>query len=211
MMPIDATHDQSRRSWVESANAPETDFPIQNLPLGIFSLNGGPRRPGVAIGTSILDLRALAAAALLPEDLRLLLMGEELDALLAGGVDCVGRLRSFVGDVLDARGEPRIRASVPQNALVPMKEAQMHVPSSVRSFTDFFAGIHHAEEFGRILTGRPELPRSYTAMPLGYNGRASSVRVSGEAVRRQRLAGLRAGARHVCGRNQCVRYIRADR
>jgi hypothetical protein len=54
MMPIDATHDPSRRSWVESANIPETDFPIQNLPLGIFSLDGKHRRPGVAIGTSIL-------------------------------------------------------------------------------------------------------------------------------------------------------------
>src|SRR3546814_12368915 len=65
-----------------------------------------------------------------------------------------------------------------------MDEAQMHLPSSVRSYTDFFVGIHHAEEAGRIFKLNPLLPRSYASMPLGYNGRASSVRVSGEGVRR---------------------------
>src|SRR3546814_13299875 len=73
--PNDATHDPSRKSWVQSSNSPDTDFPIQNLPLGIFSRDGSDRRPGVAIGAHILDLRTLDAASLLPEDLSLLLTG----------------------------------------------------------------------------------------------------------------------------------------
>nr|WP_226998698.1 fumarylacetoacetase [Tardibacter chloracetimidivorans] len=183
-MPIDATHEPSRKSWVESANSPDTDFPIQNLPLGIFSRDGIDRRPGVAIGAHILDLRTLDAASLLPEDLSLLLKGGDLDPLLAAGVDYIGRLRIIVGDLLDARCDPAVRAAIPQDALVPMDEAQMHLPSSVRSYTDFFVGIHHAEEAGRIFKLNPLLPRSYASMPLGYNGRASSVRISGEGVRR---------------------------
>src|SRR3546814_871119 len=127
MMPIDATHEPSRKSWVQSANSPDTDFPIQNLPLGIFSRDGIDRRPGVAIGAHILDLRALDAASLLPEDLSLLLKGGDLDPLLAAGVDYIGRLRIIVGDLLDARCDPAVRAEIPHDALVPMDEAQMHL------------------------------------------------------------------------------------
>src|SRR3546814_1972229 len=107
---------------------------------------------GFAIGAHILDLRALDAASLLPKHLSLLLNGGDLDPLLAAGVDYIGRLRIIVGDLLDARCDPAVRAAIPHDALVPMDEAQMHLPSSVRSYTDFFVGIHHAEEADRKST-----------------------------------------------------------
>lgn len=191
MIPIDATHDPARQSWVESAGTPGTDFPIQNLPLGVFSPDGTDPRPGIAIGASILDLRAAAAASLLPASLAGLVKHRDLDPLLAAGVGRIGRLRAAAGDLLDARCDPAVRATIARKALVPMDAVRMHLPSSLRSFTDFFAGIHHAEEGGRIFANDPPLVRAYSSMPLGYNGRASSVRVSGEDIRRplgQRLA-----------------------
>src|SRR3546814_19752810 len=101
MTPIDATHEPSRKIRGQSANSPDTAVPIQNLPLGIFSRDGIDRRPGVAIGAHILDLRALDAASLLPEDLSLLLKGSDLDPLLAAvgseerrvGKECVRTCR----------------------------------------------------------------------------------------------------------------------
>src|SRR3546814_18130258 len=86
MMPIDATHEPSRQSWVQSANSPDTDFPIQNLPLGIFSRDGIYRRPGVTIGEHILVLSALDSALMLPEYMSFLLKDGETDSLLAAGV-----------------------------------------------------------------------------------------------------------------------------
>tara|TARA_R110000782_G_C14819243_1_gene413935 strand:- start:38865 stop:40175 length:1311 start_codon:yes stop_codon:yes gene_type:complete len=184
MIPIDDTHDPLRRSWVESANSSDTDFPIQNLPLGIFSFDGVDCRAGVAIGDCILDLRVLANQGLLPNELSELVVGSNLDPLLAVGVDTMGELRRAVGNILDASCDSVVQQTIRQSALVPMMDAQMHLPSSVRSFTDFFVGIHHAEECMRLLTGSPQIPRGFTSMPLAYNGRASSVRISGETVRR---------------------------
>ena len=182
MMPIDKTHDAARRSWVESANTADTDFPIQNLPLGIFSLDGKDKRPGVAIGTSVLDLRALNGSSLMPQDLSGLLSSDSLDPLFSAGVDTIGRLRTVVGDLLSANCSDAALAAMPTAALVSMTEVQMHLPSSVRSYTDFYCGIFHAEEVGRIVGSDPLLPRNYLSMPIGYNGRASSVRVSGETI-----------------------------
>src|SRR3546814_6701177 len=108
-MPVDATHEPSRKSWVQSANSPDTDFPIQKLPLGIFSRDGIDRRLGVAIGAHFLDLRALDAASLLPEDLSLLLKGGALDPLLAAGVDYIRRLRIIDGNLLGARSDTTFR------------------------------------------------------------------------------------------------------
>ncbi|KKC27172.1 fumarylacetoacetase [Sphingomonas sp. SRS2] len=195
MIPIDATHDASRKSWVESANTSATDFPIQNLPFGIFSRDGEDRRPGVAIGDSILDLRAVAKAGLLPAKLAGLVDGPDLDPLLSAGLDHLGQLRSIVGDLLDAGCDSATSARVAENALIAMSDARMHLPTSLRSFTDFFVGIHHAEECMRLLNGSPQIPPGFTSMPLAYNGRSSSVRISGEAVRRplgQWLADKRA-------------------
>jgi len=184
-MEIDATHDPARRSWVESANAPESEFPIQNLPLGVFSLDGRDSRPGVAIGTQVLDLRALSGSAL-PAGLGALLTGPDLDPLLAAGAEAIGELRVVVGDLLDARCDPVIRGLIEQGALVSASDCRMHLPSSVRSFTDFYAGVFHARTSGVLMKSDPPLPRSYGNMPLAYNGRASSVRISGEDVRRPR-------------------------
>jgi len=183
-MALDKTHDPARRSWVDSANGGDSDFPIQNLPLGIYSRDGGAGRPGVAIGDMIVDLRALGTAGLVGTDMAALLAGPDLDALLAAGSGRIAVLRATIGDLLDAAADPAVREAIERSALVPMTEAQMHVPTSVPGFTDFFAGIYHAEEGGRLTKADPPLTRNYGAMPLGYNGRASSVRISGEPVRR---------------------------
>lgn len=183
-MNIDETHDPSRRSWVESANDLETDFPIQNLPLGVFSTDGADRRPGVAIGASIVDLKALSSLSLLPADLAALLNGKDLDELFASGVEKIGKLRRTLGDLLDRDCDRSLREKIEQEALTPIDSVQMHAPTSIRSFSDYYAGIYHALEAGRLTKADPLLPPSYTTMPLGYNGRASTVQVSGGNVRR---------------------------
>src|SRR3546814_4931376 len=124
------------------------------------------RRPPRSTLTDTLFPYTTLFRSLLPEDLSLLLKGGDVDPLLAAGVDYIGRLRIIVGDLLDARCDPAVRAAIPHDALVPMDEAQMHLPSSVRSYTDFFVGIHHAEEAGRIFKLNPLLPLSYASMPL---------------------------------------------
>lgn len=183
MFTLDATHDPDRTSWVESANAAETDFPIQNLPLGIFSRDGIDHRPGIAIGSSVVDLRALPEGAL-PAPLIALIGSKNLDLLLAAGVEAIGELRAAVGQLLDARCDAEVQASIKRDALVSMSAVRMHLPTSVRSFTDFYAGVFHAQASGHLMKSDPPLPRAYGNMPLAYNGRASSVRVSGAEVRR---------------------------
>ena len=180
---VDATHDPALTSWVGSANG-HADFPIQNLPLGVFSPVGGAARGGVAIGDMILDIGAglradlfsgpAAAAAALA-------VGDSLNALLGQGPVARRALRARVSELLRV-------GSAEADKVAPLlhqaSECVMHVPARIGDYTDFFAGIHHASNSGALF--RPENPLlpNYKYVPVAYHGRASSVRASGHAVRR---------------------------
>jgi fumarylacetoacetase len=167
-------NDPSRSSWVESAAG--SDFPIQNLPLGIFSETKGRRRPGAAIGDYIVDLAAVAD--LLDEEWRRDLSQPVLNAWLSRGNRAQHELRLRLSELL---GDERYRDDV-EPALVGQSEVRLHVPCLVGDYTDFYVGIHHATNVGKqFRPGEPLLP-NYKYVPIGYHGRASSVRASGEPV-----------------------------
>jgi fumarylacetoacetase len=185
-MMLNQTHDLIRRSWVESANQADADFPLQNLPYGVFRTAGdAPPRPGAAIGDRILDLRAAAQAGLLPGEAADACRQPELNALMALGAPAWSALRARLSELLGAdtcpEGEVRARVAA---CLVPMREAGMLLPARIGDYTDFYASIHHATNVGSML--RPENPLlpNYKWIPIGYHGRGSSIVVSGAAIRR---------------------------
>ncbi|EIZ80638.1 fumarylacetoacetase [Novosphingobium sp. Rr 2-17] len=178
---IDETHDPALRSWVQSERDC-VDFPIQNLPLGIFCRAGEAPRGGVAIGRYIVDLAALAGSGLLEGEALAAAeaaSGPALNPLLALGTATRRALRRRLSALLrEGAGE---RTAI-EPLLVPMAEAEMHLPARIGDYTDFYVGIHHAANIGAIF--RPENPLlpNYKHVPIGYHGRASTVRPSGTAV-----------------------------
>ena len=168
------------RSWVEGANDPEAPFPLNNLPCGVFSAAGDVPRCGVAIGRSVLDVAALEAGGEL--DFGGALGTGAWNAFMARGPADWARLRDALTEMLGAgsRAEARLRPH-----LVPLGDAALHMPFAVTEYTDFYAGRHHAENVGTMFRGPEEaLPPNWLHMPIGYNGRASSVVVSGTPVTR---------------------------
>ena len=161
---LDATHDLTLRSWVESANEPATDFPLQNLPLGIVNGANGPR-PVVAIGDSILDLAPFGPA------------GTDRSALRALRAKLVQALGA------DAPTTPAERAETRRH-LSPIKDADLALPAAIANYTDFYASIHHATTVGAMFRPDNPLLPNYKHVPIGYHGRASSIVASGTAVRR---------------------------
>jgi fumarylacetoacetase len=163
------THDPRLRSWVESANDPACDFPIQNLPFGIFRKKGGKERPrgGVAIGDQILDLAAVG-----------LNTGPTLNVLAAAGRPTWKALRKLLSDALS---DPRNRKKF-SKYLVPMKKAELFLPVAIGDYSDFYTGIHHAATVGKIFRPDNPLLPNYHWVPIGYHGRASSIVVSGTPV-----------------------------
>ncbi|HET9460107.1 MAG TPA: fumarylacetoacetase [Sphingomicrobium sp.] len=180
----DETHDPALVSWVSGAE-PGTDFPVQNLPLGIFSETKGRRRPGVAIGDYILDLNGISD--LLDEEWRRDLSQPVLNGWLARGPDAHRDLRARLSEILS---DERYRDDV-EPQLIGQSEVRMHVPCLVGDYSDFYVGIHHATNVGRLFRPDNPLLPNYKYVPIGYHGRASSIRASGEDVIRpsgQRLA-----------------------
>ena len=176
MIPaIDETHDPALRSWVEGADG-HPDFPIQNLPLGIFARAGGPPRAGAAIGDRIADLADLAP--LLPDAVQGALSQPTLNALLALPAADRAALRSRLSALLSGDAH---RAQV-EAALHPAAACAMHLPARIGDYTDFYVGIHHATNIGRLFRPDNPLLPNYKHVPIGYHGRASSVRVSGAPV-----------------------------
>jgi len=176
---IDETHDPLRTSWVEGADAHD-DFPIQNLPLGVFSPEGGRARAGTAIGDHILDLKAAAEAGLLPEPAASTLKGETLNDLLALPGAARRELRLHLSALLgEAKHDHTVRPMLHAAA-----DCDLHLPARIGDYTDFYVGINHALNVGRQFRPDQPLLPNYKYVPIGYHGRASSVRPSGEAVRR---------------------------
>jgi fumarylacetoacetase len=174
---IDATNDPALTSWVESANG-HRDFPIQNLPLGIFSVNDDQRRAGVAIGDFILDVAAIADAGLIDAQWRDDLCQPVLNAWLARGPQDQAALRNRLSELLSDHSQ---RDAIEVN-LLGQSEATMHLPCVVGDYTDFYVGIHHATNVGKQFRPDNPLLPNYKYVPIGYHGRASSVRPSGETV-----------------------------
>ena len=167
-----------KRSWVQSANAPDTEFPLNNLPYGVFSTSGGDPRCGVAIGDQILDVAALEAGGHL--SFAGALQSGSWNAFMAQGPAAWADLRRAVTDMLAEGSEMQ-----EQLPLVPMSGARLHMPFVVTEFTDFYASRHHATNVGTMFRG-PEnaLPPNWLHIPIGYNGRASSVVLDGTDITR---------------------------
>jgi fumarylacetoacetase len=183
--PLDETHRADLVSWVPSAEADDTDFPIQNLPLGVFRAGGRAGRPGIAIGDQILDLAALddllddTSAAPVARCVE----SESLNPLLAAGSEAITRLRQAVSRILRADTPDGARARVRASALlVPAATAELLVPARIGDYTDFYASIHHATNVGSMFRPDNPLLPNYKWVPIGYHGRASSVVASGHAV-----------------------------
>lgn len=185
-MELNDTHDPSRRSWVPSANRPESDFPIQNLPFGIFR-ESGMARGGVAIGDSIFDLAAALQFGLFSEEVEVAARaasGDSLNPLMALGSRAVSVLRARISDLLRVDGPQRARVESRANhLLIPMSSVEMLLPARIGDFTDFVCSTFHAQRVVRRPLDSPLAPL-LGYMPVAYHGRASSVRVSGEPVRR---------------------------
>jgi fumarylacetoacetase len=170
----DASNDPALTSWCESAEG--SDFPIQNLPLGIFSVGERRRRAGVAIGDFVLDLGGIAD--LLDEDWRDELSQPVLNGWLARGPEAQRALRERLQELLS---DEKYRDDV-EAQLIGQTEVRLHVPCLVGDYTDFYVGIHHATNVGKQFRPDNPLLPNYKYVPIGYHGRASSVRVSGEPV-----------------------------
>jgi fumarylacetoacetase len=173
---IDETHDPARTSWVPGADS-HADFPIQNLPLGIFS-NGAAPRGGMAIGDHILDLATLARSGLLEgaaQEAAVAASGPTLNPLLALGAEPRRALRRAVSALLSAPA----RQDAVSPCLHPADACTLHLPAAVGDYTDFYVGIHHATNVGKVFRPDNPLLPNYKYVPIGYHGRASSVRVSG--------------------------------
>jgi fumarylacetoacetase len=183
MIELDQTHDPTRQSFVASANG-HTDFPIQNLPLGVFSARGGAPRAGVAIGDAIFDLPAALQAGLFEGEARRAAeaaSGPALNGLLALGAGPRRALRARVSDLL-AAGSPA--QSQAEKLLHPAADCTLHVPAAIGDYTDFFVGIHHATNVGKLFRPDNPLQPNYKYVPIGYHGRASSILQSGTPLRR---------------------------
>jgi len=176
---IDHTHDVDASSWVPGADA-HPDFPVQNLPLGVFSIGEGDHRIGAAIGDQVLDLAELAPK--LPQSVRAALGASTLNALFAlPGADRLA-LRHALFALLTSDGM-RLRVSP---CLRAMADCTLHLPFRIGDYTDFYVGIHHATAIGKLFRPDNPLLPNYKHVPIGYHGRASSVRVSGTPVIRPR-------------------------
>ena len=173
-------------SWVPVP--PDSDFPIQNLPFGIFSTADRPKRVGVAIGDSILDLKVLHILGHL-ENLPFTLEDVDspsLNALMSHGKQATRELRERISKLLQSDcPDLRDKEHHASQVLVPMSEAAMHMPVEVGDYTDFYSSEDHARNVGKMFRD-PEnaLLPNWKHMPVGYHGRASSIVVSGTPIRR---------------------------
>ena len=158
------------------------DFPIQNLPLGVFSRAGETPRGGIAIGAQILDLAALASSGLLSAEAQhaaSAAAAPSLNAMLALGAGPRRAMRRGVSALLAKDAAERAKV---EPLLAPMNQAIMHLPVQVGNYTDFYVGIHHATNIGKLFRPDNPLLPNYKHVPIGYHGRASTVRPSGTAL-----------------------------
>lgn len=169
------------KSWVASANDANHPFPLNNLPYGVFSTADTDARCGVAIGDMILDMEAVEEAGLIEVSELPVFDVPFWNDVMDMGADAWGALRARLIELL-SEGSSEQAAVTPM--LVAQADAQLHMPFAVSEYTDFYAGMQHAKNMGAILRGSPDLPANWLHIPIGYNGRASSVVVSGTPIHR---------------------------
>lgn len=186
---MNETHDPALTSWIESANSPDTDFPIQNLPFGVFSRKGdAERRVGVAIGDQIIDVGESLSANIWTgkaRDVARWCDRPNLNELMQAPRDSLSEFRARLSELLSGTpGDSSVINPLPPGALVPMGEAELFLPAQIGDYTDFYASIYHATNVGKLF--RPDNPLfpNYKHIPIGYHGRASSIVISGTDVRR---------------------------
>ena len=184
MTPItNETHDPSLRSWVDSANESGCDFPIQNLPFGVFSKDGD-ERVGVAIGDQIVDVfasrdRGAFEADEVADQAAQACSGPTLGPLMGLAPEFWPALRRGLQAALREGSDLREKV-----VLVPMADVEMVLPVDIGDYTDFYCSIHHATNVGRLFRPDNPLLPNYKHIPIGYHGRASSVVLSGTPVKR---------------------------
>src|SRR5262249_1118140 len=175
---IDETHAPQRRSWIASANG-HADFPIQNLPFGVFTPPGGAARGGGAIGDDIFDLAAALELKLfdgLAAQAAQAVSGAALNPLFALDSEARRALRRRIGEILDADGRDRARTEAQRARLIHRAgDCRLELPAAIGDYTDFFAGIHHATNAGKLFRPDNPLPPHYKYLPLAYHGPPSSI------------------------------------
>lgn len=186
MTQLNETHDPALRSWLASAQAVGTDFPIQNLPFAVFRRRGTqePWRGGVAIGDQVLDLAAAAGAwafSGLAGDAARAAAQPKLNALMALGPSAWSALRLALSRALR---EGAAQQATLQAWLVPQTAVEYTVPAQIGDYTDFYTSVHHASNIGRQFRPDNPLLPNYKWVPIGYHGRASSIGISGQAFAR---------------------------
>ena len=188
MIKLNETHDPRRRSWLELANRPDSDFPIQNLPFGVFRRRGGEAQGGVAIGDSLFNLRPGLAAGLFSgaaADAAAAGAGPQFNPLMALGNEHASALRARLSDLLrvDSSERNAVEAKA-ADLLVPMAEVTLDLPCHIAAYSDFFTSTYHAERGGRVRNPAQPLTPNFKHIPIAYSGRATSIRPSGEPFTR---------------------------
>ena len=188
LQSLNETHDPDRKSWVTSANRKDCEFPIQNLPFGMFSRRGNAPRFGIAIGDQVLDVHAAAAAGVLSGPALVvanLASTTSLNSIFALDQSILTDFRRQVANLLDVAGPQKQHAMANRHLLLVEQSAcELHLPAAIGDYTDFFSGIHHASTTGALARPDDPLPLNYKWMPIAYHARASSVVASGAAVHR---------------------------
>lgn len=185
-MAIDATHDPALKSWVPSANAAGTDFPIQNLPFGVFRRRGSQEafRGGVAIGDMVIDLSLATTVGVFSGDALTAARAactDSLNALMSLGRGPQRELRAQLSAVLAVGASMQAQVAA---TLVPQADVELALPARVGDYTDFYASIYHATNVGRLMRPDNPLLPNYQWVPIGYHGRGSSLIVSGQNFHR---------------------------
>ncbi|MHC8390329.1 fumarylacetoacetase [Pseudomonas sp. MDT2-39-1] len=184
------------RSWVSSANG-HADFPLQNLPLGVFSVNGSAPRSGVAIGEHIFDLEAALDAGLFDGVAKTAVeatRGGQLNAFFELGREARVALRERLLELFAEGSTLHGKIEAQGAKLLPLAtNCEMHLPAKINDYTDFYVGIEHAQNVGKLFRPDNPLLPNYKYVPIGYHGRASTIRPSGTDVRRPKGQTLPAG------------------
>ena len=198
MNPLDHTHTPSARSWLASANAPDGDFPIQNLPFGVLRRGGSNEafRGAVAIGDRALDLAALHGHGALggdAADALALAAQPSLNDFMAAGPRARHALRHALFGALRDDAAPRVQ-QVLRSCLIPLADVEHALPTRIGDYTDFYTSIHHAMNVGRLLFPNNPLTPNFQWLPIAYHGRASSVVISGTDFHRPHGQAMPPGA-----------------
>jgi len=196
---VNETHDPSLTSWIESANAPDCDFPIQNLPFGVFARKGdAERRVGVAIGDQIVDVGESLSANLWngkARDVARWCDRPTMNELMQAPRDALSEFRARLSQLLSGSpGDNTVINPLPPGALVPMSEADLFLPAAIGDYTDFYASIYHATNVGKLFRPDNPLLPNYKHVPIAYHGRASSIVLSGTDVTRPKGQTVQGGS-----------------